>query len=367
MKQSPDLNYEADTLQRERENSTAKLDNPSETAKETLGKLDVAKLMREADASNQNQQQEATDSGVLVCRRANEVTAEAMKKPDAAPLFEKLWFEGEVACLFADSNVGKSILAVQIGEAIARSGKRVLYCDFELSDKQFQRRYTSDTGRRHQFSENFYRVTIDRDKLKDLNPYEAEDAILKSIEESLVAYEARIVIVDNLMALSNNSEKGDEAGQLMRKLLDLKFRRSFSMLVIGHTPKRQSWRPLTRNDLKGSSNIFNLMDSVFAIGKSNVQMGLLYIIQLKCRECEFTWAEDNVRTCTIEKSDDGFLHLQFSGFAKEWELLKKSSKEEIEALRPQIEELSSQGLSIRKIADELGITDWCVRRALGRV
>ena len=32
------------------------------------------------------------------------------KKPVC--LFGSLWYEGEVACLFADSNVGKSILAV---------------------------------------------------------------------------------------------------------------------------------------------------------------------------------------------------------------------------------------------------------------
>ncbi len=53
---------------------------------------------------------------------------------------------GELSCLFADSNVmGKSILAVQIADRIARTDN-VLYLDFELSEKQFQLRYTNEHG-----------------------------------------------------------------------------------------------------------------------------------------------------------------------------------------------------------------------------
>ncbi len=54
----------------------------------------------------------------------------------------ELWHEGEVCCLFADSNLGKSIFAVQMADEIARD-QNVLYVDCELSDKQFQLRYDS--------------------------------------------------------------------------------------------------------------------------------------------------------------------------------------------------------------------------------
>ena len=36
-------------------------------------------------------------------------------------LWDSFWYEGELSCLFADSNVGKSILAVQIADRIART------------------------------------------------------------------------------------------------------------------------------------------------------------------------------------------------------------------------------------------------------
>src|SRR5258708_4366104 len=65
------------------------------------------------------------------------------REPRAKMLFGELWHQGELCMLFADSNIGKSVLAVQIGESIARGRSiapfpsqappaRVLYIDFEL-------------------------------------------------------------------------------------------------------------------------------------------------------------------------------------------------------------------------------------------
>lgn len=49
--------------------------------------------------------------------------------------------------------MGKSIYAVQIAKAISSAGRRVIYFDFELSDKQFQLRYTDpDTDKLYPFS-----------------------------------------------------------------------------------------------------------------------------------------------------------------------------------------------------------------------
>jgi Mrp family chromosome partitioning ATPase len=72
-------------------------------------------------------------------------------------LFGSLWTEGEVAVLFGGSGTGKSILAVQIAEAIATgaqaslpatpqsgvSARRVLYLDFEHTTRQFAERYSA--------------------------------------------------------------------------------------------------------------------------------------------------------------------------------------------------------------------------------
>mgnify|MGYP000178927626 CR=1 FL=1 len=77
--------------------------------------------------------------GVMSIKTANRTILEASLLPTPRALWDSFWYEGELSCLFADSNVGKSILAVQIADRIARTDN-VLYLDFELSEKQFQLR-----------------------------------------------------------------------------------------------------------------------------------------------------------------------------------------------------------------------------------
>lgn len=88
--------------------------------------------------------------GVMNIKTANRTILEASQKPTPRSLWDCFWYEGELSCLFADSNVGKSILAVQIADRIAQTDN-VLYLDFELSEKQFQLRYTNEHGNLYSF------------------------------------------------------------------------------------------------------------------------------------------------------------------------------------------------------------------------
>lgn len=89
------------------------------------------------------------EAQVLVVKPANTWTEEASLRPMPKELFSSFWFEGEICILFADTNCGKSILAVQIINAITRGfamfnfkaeapPQKVLYLDFELSDNNFK-------------------------------------------------------------------------------------------------------------------------------------------------------------------------------------------------------------------------------------
>ncbi len=71
--------------------------------------------------------------GMMTIKTANLTILEASRQPAPRALWKSFWYEGELSCLFADSNVGKSILAVQIADRIARTDI-VLYLDFELSE-----------------------------------------------------------------------------------------------------------------------------------------------------------------------------------------------------------------------------------------
>ena len=104
--------------------------------------------------------------GVMSIKTANRTILEASQAATPRALWDSFWYEGELSCLFADSNVGKSILAVQIADRIARTDN-VLYLDFELSEKQFQLRYTDEHGKPYTFPERLYRVSLDCDALLD--------------------------------------------------------------------------------------------------------------------------------------------------------------------------------------------------------
>ena len=238
--------------------------------------------------------------GVMSIKTANRTILEASQLPTPRALWDSFWYEGELSCLFADSNVGKSILAVQIADRIARTDN-VLYLDFELSEKQFQLRYTDEYGKPYIFPERLYRVSLDCDALLDAD---FEGTIIGSIEQMAQQTRCRIFIVDNLTYLCCAMEKGDAAGRLMIQLNNLKKRYGLSILVLAHTPKRSLDCPITSNDLAGSKRLYNFFDSVFVIGKSALDGELRYVKQLKVRYGTFSYDADNVIVYEIEKTED---------------------------------------------------------------
>ncbi len=298
--------------------------------------------------------------GVFHVRTANQVISEAQACPDPNPLYDKLWNEGELCCLFSDSNLGKSIYAVQMGAHIARNGHRVLYFDFELSKKQFQMRYTTPEGQSYMFPDTFLRAEIASELLGE----KYDERLLKDIETAALTANADVVIIDNLTWVCAESEKGGDAAKMMMELMNMKKKYNFSMLIIAHTPKRDASRPLTANDLAGSKKIFNFFDSVFALGRSAQDENLRYVKQLKCRYGEIAYGSQNVRLCSIEQSRHGLLRMTFQGFSTEREHLKEPSDKAKDELVEKVRELSKEGKSCRMIAEMLHVSKSKVNRLL---
>lgn len=302
-------------------------------------------------------EEEEAGVGMLTIKSANQWAQEAASKPNPRPLWKSLWYEGEVCLLFADSNVGKSILGVQIGNEIAAS-HRVLYCDFELSGKQFQLRYTSDGGILYNFPGDFFRAEIDPFQLGESDDA-FEERIITDIEEAAIQMRCKVVIIDNITVLNSKCDKGDHAGTLMLKLMGLKKKHDLSMLILAHTPKRPLTSPISQNDLAGSKRLMNFCDSSFAVGFSAKGENKRYIKQIKCRNGSFEYGADNVISAEILK-EGSFTRFILSDCGKESEHLqeprtrKELSEEEKKELGNQIQVLQAKGRSFREIASELG-------------
>ena len=296
--------------------------------------------------------------GMFVVKSANQTIREAAQRPNPKPLWLELWYEGEVSCLFADSNAGKSLYAVQIGVEVAKSEK-VLYFDFELSDKQFQLRYTANDGTLFSFPPLFYRVEVSREGIED----NFAEAAIKGIEETALRTGAKVLIVDNITWICSETEKGGDAANLMKKLLAMKFRYGWSLLVIAHTPKRNMSNPITQNDLAGSKKLFNFFDSVFSIGKSAKDEALRYVKQIKCRYGSFSYDSSNVIVYTIEQ-ENAFTHFVAQGYAEEREHLKEPTEKQKADMIASVKKMVAEGKSYRQVAKELGISLNKVQRYL---
>jgi hypothetical protein len=300
-----------------------------------------------------------TTVGCIELQSANDAIIEAREMPNPIRLYPPFWNEGEIACLFADSNVGKSILAVQIADHIALNFRRVVhYYDFELTKKQFQMRYTVEqTSKSYIFSPYLRRpvVAVEGDIAGN------EDSLMNAIEQAAVSDQCSVIIIDNLTCLCNNSESGDTAGRFMARLMELKKRLGLSVLVIAHTPKRDLSQPITQNDLAGSKRLFNFFDSVFAMGKS-AHDNTRYIKQIKTRMGILEHGIDNVLTGQVVQYDDGFLCFEASVTCDERHLLKAPDPEAANKRREEALKLHAEGFSIRKIAEILGVSKSVIGR-----
>jgi len=297
----------------------------------------------------------------------------ARREPEAKQLLGELWHQGELCMLFADTNIGKSILAVQIGESIARGQSiapftcqapptRVLYIDFELSKTQFGLRY-SHGEEDYQFSDNFFRAQYNF--IPDPPPNVNENELLiAGIEYKVNQAKATVLIIDNITCLRGGTENSAVALALMKSLKALKTEHNLSILVLAHTPKRRNaTQPISADDLHGSKLLINFADSAFAIGKSTADTELCYLKQIKQRNTRQRYGHDNVALCRIQKPGT-FLHFTFEGSSPERHHLLTRTAADRRQLAHEIAALSAKGLSQREISNQLGVGLATVNRLL---
>jgi hypothetical protein len=257
-------------------------------------------------------------------RTATERLAHASGLPPLVPLFGPLWETPGIAILAGDTGVGKSILAVHIAHLVSSptpellglpssSIESVLYYDFELTDRQFARRFEG-----FPFSDRF--IIGDTDPVSE----EAGSFTFEHIEADLDRTGARMVILDNITALAlKTTADADVSMGIMRGLKRLQNERGLSTLVLAHTPKIPPGVPLSLNDLAGSKHLSNFADSVFFISKSAQGQHTRYLKQVKNRTNE---EMAGVLVCEIG-TEAGYLGFTLVGPGEEADHLAARSEE----------------------------------------
>ncbi|MEO6633178.1 MAG: AAA family ATPase [Mucilaginibacter sp.] len=307
-----------------------------------------------------------TPPGLLITHSASHWLKKASEKPIPKMLFGKFWYEGEICILFADSNLGKSILAVQIGNCI-NTGKAmqpfpveaaaqpVLYLDFELSDKQFEARYSDNYANHYPFKLDFSRSELNPEGSVPPGFADFDEYLIAELERAIIQKKTKVVIVDNLTYLRNETEQAKDALPLMKQLKALKNKYDLSLLVLAHTPKRDLSQQITLNDLQGSKMLMNFCDSAFTIGQSSAEKDLRYLKQIKQRNTSQVYGYTNVCLCRITKPSN-FLQYEFTGYGNELDHLKKPNDRMNQEEIDQAMQLRNEGLTLREIGKKMNIT-----------
>lgn len=270
-------------------------------------------------------------------------------------IFGDLLTEGDLTILFGRSNVGKSFLSYQIAEAVA-SGKnvlnvldnigiknygetkylnlnnetpaqKVLYVDFEATIEKDYIRYSTresklegNSVKPYQFSQNFISAFPDRLTVAD------NLLFIDAIELEVIKSGAKVLIIDNMSAISQDNEKSGNTAKLMNKVKDLQRRHKLTVLLMAHTPKIVQGEAIIANNLAGSSNLYNLADSVMAINMTTMADDVRYIKQLKSRYNEIQYHKDNVVAIKFITRPDGLKGFEFLNYEPEEELIKPVDK-----------------------------------------
>lgn len=273
-----------------------------------------------------------------------------------AMLFGDFWYEGELCILFADTNVGKSILAVQIGDALSRGipiprfamrpqPGTVLYFDFELSDAQFAKRYTSELHGMHEFHPNFYRVVSSPDATGARRFASYHEYINNALENAVTNSQAQVVIIDNITCLRSGTQAAATAVSLCsicnRSKSDTGYRYWYWPIRLNET--RHARLPATTCRAAKCSSTLPTAHLLLAKARPN----LTYATLNKLNSAAATrYGAGNVYLCEIIKPYNN-LHFDFYGPAAEADHLIPFTEQHRKTLENRILTLHQQGRSIR--------------------
>ena len=364
---------------------------------------DEHKEMRErmeAESRKKNPRDWAEAPEMLFVQRAQYFVETGATGGRMAQLFGPYWFMEEMAILFSPPGVGKSGLATQIAESLARGvtfapfsprtapqvpPQRVLYLDFEMDMTQFSQRY-SVVGEDGTTLENKYQLSPELLRAENcwngkmIEGYEDyTDMLFEDIERQVYAHEATVLIIDNISHLTRGSTgHAAVAFRLMERLKRLKVYQYVSILVIAHTPKFPRSGYLTESDMQGSIDLSKVADSVIALGRSRRSPDLRYLKQIKSRSGRVEHGENNIPLFRLGKIDfasglqtegsetgpKNFLGFEFVDFDEEQEhfqlpfrpaMMRKRGTKIDARLIDRAKELAANGLSSAAIAHKLGV------------
>lgn len=309
---------------------------------------------------------------------ASEVLEKYATEPAPDRLFGEIWREGEFAVLFGEAGTGKSILATQIADAAARGrgfgpfetdggGRRVLYFDLKLGDRQWAGRYSEGRDERegkrrvNAFPARFDRVGVNAfTKEPDEVPNMAA-ALGQAIGRLAKERKASVVVIDDLDMLRRSNDFARDILPLVRELRRLKAEQGLSILAIVSSVPMAGARSVGTRDLRSARVMYNFADSVFAMAPANGGE-MRYLKQLKSGSDEILYDTTHTVTLRPGRQKGTFPCFEAVSFRSEEAAREGTFDKRNWELVDRVKELRDNGRPFRKIAAELNISKTTAHR-----
>ena len=287
---------------------------------------------------------------------------------DHVDLWHGLWYQGEMACLFGEPNVGKTLLAIQIAKEICTRGLKTLYFDLENVKHQYKMRYNSpalDLNR--VIDENLIVMPLNQQN-KNVTPNRRE--ILDAILKEFVNEKAPVIIIDDITPLIGSGDKAD-IHFVLNTLRSWTQHFLVSILVLAHSRKRRPAELTTIESLAGSFEYAYAFDSIFSLTRANdynKQHNNIshFIKQHKNRMGPIIYDEMNVITALLGRDENSgslqFIDLYTGG--NERQLLRDNGLKIGEQTNQAILHYKKLHYSTREIADIINCSQSHVSRTI---
>ncbi len=310
---------------------------------------------------------------------------------DAETLWGNLWFENECACIFGDTNEGKSTLAFKIACEVACCGIGVTYFDFENMMHQHYRRMWRNFL---DLPDKLYPMRFGQKT--SLEQMLSTKAILDSIEMEFLDNDSSVIVIDDISFLCQlkTTKKTSLVLKRFRYWLN---RYHISILVVAQAMNHRPGTPLTLDHLMGDRQLQYAFDTIISLNHipRGTQDGPAthYIKQLKARSTQLVVTANKVVTLQLKyyydeddiKRGELVLPENCTEIDKEWRLnrvllrfniidvevnerrlLYLSPGTDESKLMEFITDCYDRGWSIRAIADHTGVSKSTVHRMLAK-
>ena len=206
-----------------------------------------------------------------------------VKMPE--PIIEDLFFEKDIMGLAGGTNVGKSVMSLQLSTCLALGvpflgfripkPRKVMHVQFELKDESFKQliertamhfvdKYPVEAER---FDQNLSILSSGQNNVFT-DKWEEMDA-------NLTFDPCDVLVVDNLYTSTNkNVSKNDDVMDLLRTMVNMKNKHQVAILMVSHHKKLGEVSPLDVSMMLGGSAYTNHLDGIVQLASSTRMPGL---------------------------------------------------------------------------------------------